>query len=192
MTPFFSAGTASCRPLTAQGVAAEREQDPPGSTLAGALLVAGAFLGFTACASRTTPVETSGTRDFATRYTAAWNSQDAQSVASFFAETGSLTINDGTPSVGRAAITGVAQGFMTAFPDLVVTMDSVSLAGSRALYHWTLTGTNTGPGGTGRAVRISGYEEWTFGGDGLIEASRGHFDEAEYERQLREGVTPVR
>ena len=166
-------------------------RDPPGSTLAGALLVVGASLGFTACASRTTPV-TSLPNDFATRYTAAWNGQDPARVASFFAETGSLTINDGTPSVGRVAITGVAQGFMTAFPDLVVTMDSVSLAGSRALYHWTLTGTNTGPRGTGRAVRISGYEEWTFGGDGLIEASRGHFDEAEYERQLREGVTPVR
>jgi hypothetical protein len=47
-----------------------------------------------------------------------------------------------------------------------------------------LTGTNTGPGGTGRAVRISGYEEWTFEEDGLIAASKGYFDEAEYRRQL--------
>jgi steroid delta-isomerase-like uncharacterized protein len=168
------------------------EQDPPSPTLAAALLVAGAFLGFTACASRTTPLETSRPNDFATRYTAAWNSQDPGSVASFFAETGSLTINDGTPAVGRAAITRAAQGFMTAFPDLVVTMDSVSLADGQALYHWTLTGTHAGPGGTGKAVRISGHEEWTFDGDGLIEASRGHFDEAEYERQLREGVTSFR
>jgi uncharacterized protein (TIGR02246 family) len=42
--------------------------------------------------------------DFATRYTAAWCSQDAASVAAFFAEDGSLQINDGEPSVGRAAI----------------------------------------------------------------------------------------
>jgi hypothetical protein len=33
-------------------------------------------------------------------------------------------------------------------------------------------------------VRISGYEEWTFGEDGLIATSQGHFDEAEYNRQL--------
>ena len=123
-------------------------------------------------------------REFGTKYTAAWCSQNAPGVAAFFAEGGSLKINDGTLSVGRTAITAAAQGFMTAFPDMVVTMDSVSLDGGRAVYRWTLTGTNTGPGGTGSAVRISGHEEWTFGADGLIADSRGHFDQAEYDRQL--------
>ena len=121
---------------------------------------------------------------FGARYTAAWCSQNAASVAAFFAESGSLTINDGAPSVGRTAITGAAQSFMTAFPDMVVTMDGVGLDGGRVLYRWTLTGTNTGPGGTGKQVRISGYEDWTFGSDGLIAESKGHFDEAEYHRQL--------
>jgi hypothetical protein len=51
-------------------------------------------------------------------------------------------------------------------------------------YRWTLTGTNTGPGGTGRKVRISGYEEWTIESDGLIARSLGHFDAADYDRQL--------
>ena len=32
--------------------------------------------------------------------------------------------------------------------------------------------------------RISGYEEWTIDADGLIAASSGHYDEAEYRRQL--------
>jgi hypothetical protein len=58
------------------------------------------------------------------------------------------------------------------------------LDGARAVYRWTLTGTNTGPGGTGRAVRISGYEEWTFGADDLIAQSEGHFDESDYNRQI--------
>jgi uncharacterized protein (TIGR02246 family) len=123
-------------------------------------------------------------REFGTRYTAAWCSQNAASVAAFFAESGSLKINDGAPSVGRAAIASAAQGFMTAFPNMVVTMDNVSLDGGRAVYRWTLTGTNTGPGGTGNPVRISGYEEWTFSADGLIADSKGHFDEADYNRQL--------
>lgn len=123
-------------------------------------------------------------RVFATRYTAAWCSQDAASVAACFSDDGSLTINSGAPSVGRTAITAAAQGFMTAFPDMVVLMDSVSLEGSRAVYRWTLAGTNTGPGGTGRSVRISGQEEWTFGVEGLIAVSNGQFDEAEYNRQL--------
>lgn len=127
-------------------------------------------------------------KEFATRYTAAWCSQNAASVAAFFAEHGSLTINEGTPSVGRAAISEAAQGFMTAFPDMVVAMDGVSVDGDRAAYLWTLTGTNSGPGGTGKAVRISGYEEWTIGGDGLIAKSKGRFNKAEYVRQLEFGV----
>jgi predicted ester cyclase len=123
-------------------------------------------------------------KEFGTKYTAAWCSQDPGSVAAFFAEGGSLKINDGAPAVGRTAVTAAAQGFMTAFPDMVVAMDSVMLDGGRAVYRWTLSGTNTGPGGTGKAVRISGYEEWTFGTDGLIMESKGHFDEADYNRQL--------
>jgi uncharacterized protein (TIGR02246 family) len=126
--------------------------------------------------------------DFATRYAAAWCSQDAARVASFFAEDGSLTINGGEPSTGRAAITAAAQEFMTAFPDMVVAMDGVEGDGDRAVFRWTLTGANTGPGGSGRAVRISGYEEWTLGADGLVAASLGHFDEADYRRQLEVGA----
>jgi hypothetical protein len=125
---------------------------------------------------------------FATRYTAAWCSQNAANVASFFAPSGSLKINDGNPSVGTAAITAAAQDFMTAFPDMVVRMDRLDVkGGDRAEYHWTLTGTNTGPGGTGKSVQISGYEEWRFGSDGLVAASLGHFDETEYQRQLKFG-----
>ena len=63
-------------------------------------------------------------------------------------------------------------------------------AGTEAIFYWTWTGTNTGPGGTGKAVRITGYEQWTFGSDGLIAQSLGHFDEAEYARQLKEGAPP--
>ena len=124
-------------------------------------------------------------REFAIDYTAAWCSQQAARVAEHFSETGSLTINGGTPSVGRVAITASAQGFMTAFPDMVVSMDSLNVDGDRAVYHWMLTGTNSGPSGTGRRVQIHGYEEWTLRSDGLIEKSLGHYDQAEYDRQLR-------
>ncbi len=123
-------------------------------------------------------------RSFAEAYTAAWRSQDAARVASFYAEDGSLQVNDAAPAVGRAAITEVAQGFMTAFPDMQVFLDDLRLEDDRAIYHWTLSGTNTGAGGTGRAVRISGYEVWQMGADGLIANSRGHFDSADYQRQL--------
>jgi uncharacterized protein (TIGR02246 family) len=125
-----------------------------------------------------------GLREFAERYTAAWCSQDPASVAAFFAPDGSLRVNDDDPAVGRGAITEVARGFMAAFPDLEVLMDDLAVDGDEAVYRWTLVGTNTGPGGTGRAVRINGFEEWRIGADGLIAESLGHFDAADYRRQL--------
>jgi ketosteroid isomerase-like protein len=131
-----------------------------------------------------TPAGAQDMKSFATRYTAASCSQDPASVAAFFAENGSLKINDGAPSVGRPAITGAARGFMRDFPDLIVEMDGLERKGDGYIYRWTLIGTNTGPGGTGKKVRISGYEEWTIGADALIAASLGHFDAADYNRQL--------
>ncbi|MGA8089775.1 MAG: ester cyclase [Terracidiphilus sp.] len=123
-------------------------------------------------------------QQFALEYTAAWCSQNAASVASFFSPDGSLTINKGTPSIGQAAITAAAQSFMSAFPDLRILMDRITERVDRTEYHWTLTGTNTGPGGTGNPVRISGFESWLFDPDGLIRESEGHFDAADYRRQL--------
>ena len=74
---------------------------------------------------------------------------------------------------------------MSAFPDLVIHMDSVESRGSDFIYRWTLTGTNSGPGGTGKHVRISGHEEWMMDADGLISKSLGHYDETEYARQIQ-------
>jgi ketosteroid isomerase-like protein len=125
--------------------------------------------------------------DFAMRYTAAWCSQAAASVAGFYSPDGSLRVNDGAPAVGRNAITEIAQSFMTAFPDLRIAMDDLRVQGDHAYYHWTLTGTNTGPGGTGHRVCVSGFETWQIGPDGLIAASQGRFDGAAYERQLQHG-----
>jgi steroid delta-isomerase-like uncharacterized protein len=125
---------------------------------------------------------------FAKRYAQAWCSQDPDSVAAFFAENGSLSVNDGPPAVGRAAIADVARGFMRDFPDMVVTIDKLMRKSDGTKFNWTLTGTNTGPDGTGKRVRISGYELWKIDNDGLIAESKGHFDSADYERQLKEGM----
>jgi predicted ester cyclase len=123
-------------------------------------------------------------KDFAARYTAAWCSQNAARVAAFFSEHGSLSVNDAAPAVGRQAIQTTAQSFMTAFPDLRVLLDKLVVDGDRAEYHWTLIGTNTGPGGTGNRVQIRGVERWQIGEDGLIAVSRGEFDAEDYRRQV--------
>jgi uncharacterized protein (TIGR02246 family) len=150
----------------------------------GALLLAGAALALVTCTARTAGMTQAELTDFATRYAAAWSGQDPARLASFYAPDGSLTVNDGTPAVGRAAVTETARGFMTAFPDMVVRLDGIGREGDVVVFRWIWTGTNSGPGGTGRSVRMTGREEWTIGADGLIAASRGYYDEAEYQRQL--------
>ena len=78
---------------------------------------------------------------------------------------------------------------MSAFPDLRIVMDDLRMENDRPHYHWTLTGTNTGAGGSEHhQVRISGFEVWKIGDDGLIAESEGHFDSAAYKRQLERGV----
>lgn len=124
---------------------------------------------------------TDSLQDLAEKYTAAWSSQNPASVAAFFSPNGSLTVNHGAPAVGRDAIAQVAQSFMTAFPDLQLTMDGLTTDGDKAIYRWTLEGTHSE---AAKRVRISGYEEWLIGPDGLVSRSLGHFDAEDYARQL--------
>lgn len=134
------------------------------------------------------PVDPIKLREFAEAYTAAWCSMDPDRVAAHHAADGSLAINGGTPAVGRDAIAATARGFYAALPDMQVYLDDLVIDGSRVEYHWTFTGTNTGPGGTGNAVRVMGHEAWTIDDNGLIAASSGQYDAAEYARQLADGI----
>ena len=133
-------------------------------------------------------MESNKLTDFGKNYAHAWCSQKPDSVAAFFAESGSLTVNNGTPAVGRTAIAKVAESFMTAFPDMIVNMDSIATTSRGVEFHWTLTGTNTGSNGTGKRVRISGVEIWQLDENGLVKESKGSFDADEYNRQLQYGV----
>lgn len=130
------------------------------------------------------PSDATRLSEFAKSYTAAWCSHDSLRVAEHYLPSGWLKINDGEPARGRKAIAESAQEFIKAFPDLQVAMDDLVLTGKGAEFHWTLTGTNTGPGGSGSRVRISGFEDWKIAEGGLIAESEGHFDTEEYKQQL--------
>jgi predicted ester cyclase len=118
----------------------------------------------------------------AREYTEAWCSRDPRKVAAHYATGGTIAINGLEP----APIEGVAESFVAAFPDIEVFIDDLVVRGDVVEYHWTFTGTSAE---TGKSVRIPGFEEWTIGADGRIVESRGHYDQAEYDRQLREGAT---
>ena len=120
-------------------------------------------------------------KKFATRYAKAWCSHHPEAVVAFYAKNAVISVNDGAP----APIEEVARSFMRDFPDMIVTFDKLESHGDLTAFHWTLSGTNIGPGGTGKRVRISGYELWKIDNAGFITESTGHFDAAEYERQLK-------
>ncbi len=126
-------------------------------------------------------------RDFARSYTDAWCSHDPANVATHYVPGGTIAINGGEPT----EVTEVARSFISAFPDIELFMDDVVFKDETVEFHWTFTGTSTGPGGTGKRVRISGFEEWTFGDDGLVVRSLGHYDQGEYDRQLEHGVSDL-
>jgi predicted ester cyclase len=115
---------------------------------------------------------------FAVRYAHGWCSQDPKNVAAFYAKGGAISVNGGSPT----PVVEVARGFLRDFPDMAVTFDKLESRSEGTAFHWTFTGTNCGPGGTGKRVRISGYELWKIDTDGLIAESKGHFDAADYER----------
>ncbi len=109
-------------------------------------------------------------------------------MAGCYEDTASLTINGGTPSTGRKQLAATAASYMEALPDLRVSVDQVLVAGDSVFWVWTLTGTNTGPAGTGKPVRVSGIEVWTMGESGLAANSIGYYDAETYERQIAHGI----
>ena len=119
-------------------------------------------------------------QDLADAYTAAWNTGDPAAVASFFASDGSITINAGAPWLGRDGVAAMAAGFFADIPDLALRCDGVRAAGPHMLYLWTFTGSHAG---SGKPVRVSGWEEWQLGANGLITSSLGWFDANDFARQ---------
>lgn len=140
-----------------------------------------------ACQQMEKPMVPDDLEGFATRYAEAWSGQDPAAFAAFYAEDATFRINEGEFSVGRAAIEETARSFMAGFPDMLVRLVEVRRVGDTVEFHWRWTGTNTGPGGTGAAVDLRGFEEWTFSEDGLIQSTQGNMDDEEYQRQLHRG-----
>ena len=122
--------------------------------------------------------------EFGKNYTNAWNSLDPEKVVSFYAEDGTLTINNGTPSAGRDQLAATVKSYMEAFPDMILVMDSLIEDSGTYKYYWTFSGTNTGPGGTGNKVKFSGFEHWTMNDNGLVQTSIGTYDAVDYNKQV--------
>src|SRR5437763_15251864 len=124
------------------------------------------------------------TEQLARTYPGAWCGRAPGRVAGHYVPGGMIAINGGD----AARIAEVAEAFIAAFPDIEVVMDDLVLREDGIIeYRWTFTGTSAE---TGKSVRVPGFEEWTIAPGGLIAESRGHYDQAEYDRQVQHGIGP--
>jgi uncharacterized protein (TIGR02246 family) len=128
------------------------------------------------------PVAPEAVRELAVAYTAAWNSGSPEAVAAFYAESGQIVINRGTPWIGRQGIIEMASGFFADVPDLALVCDDVRCAGNHVAYFWTFTGTHAS---TKNQLRVVGWEEWDLDADLKVATSRGWYDAEAYARQTR-------
>jgi steroid delta-isomerase-like uncharacterized protein len=98
---------------------------------------------------------------------AAWNRGDADGVVANALE--DLLWRDialPMPLSGRDALKAALLGYMTAFPDMHVTVTSQTVEGSRLAQEWTATGTHRGElmgiAPTGRASKVYGVTVTVF------------------------------
>lgn len=131
------------------------------------------------------PLDDATVRTIADAYTAAWNSGSADAVSMFYADDGTIVINRGSPWEGRNGVAQMAAGFFADVPDLALVCDGVRVAGNHVVYLWTFTGTDAS---SGRALRVSGWEEWDLNADQTVQSSLGWFDADDYASQTSSDI----
>lgn len=122
-------------------------------------------------------------QDMSTNYANAWSSHNSASVAAHYEPDGQIEINGGGGDVlvGTAAITEMAAGFHTSFPDMKLMCDGLRISGNHAIFLWTFYGHHFE---TKNFVRVSGWEEWDMSDNSKVQNSKGWFDVMDYEAQV--------
>jgi steroid delta-isomerase-like uncharacterized protein len=97
------------------------------------------------------------------------------------------------PIRGLDALKSHLQFYRSAFPDIEMTIQETIMEGDKIVWHWTLTGTNTGPMGeapaTGKQVRLSGISIGRIV-DGKIAEVGDFYNQASLLLQLGFTLTP--
>jgi nuclear transport factor 2 (NTF2) superfamily protein len=120
-------------------------------------------------------------RRIAEAHCAAWTSRSPDAVAERYTATTSFSINRADPMTTRQAVAEMAAGFMSDFPDLVLTCNSVLVADGHMVYAWTFKGHYRE---NGNLARFTGWEEWDLDDELKVIKSLGWYDANDYERQI--------
>jgi uncharacterized protein (TIGR02246 family) len=109
------------------------------------------------------------TLERATEFGAAWNSHDAEKVASYFDEDGEYHASVGTELlgasyIGRDAVRKGVQAFFNRFPDGKFEDLRVSVAGDRGTFEWTFVAKDA----NGNVTATRGCDLLEFKGDKVV------------------------
>jgi ketosteroid isomerase-like protein len=109
------------------------------------------------------------TRERAAEFGAAWNSGDADLVASFFADQGTYHASVGPDPlgktyIGREQVRHGVQAFFDRFPDGRFENLKVNVAGDIGTFEWDFVATDA----NGRLVRTAGCDLLEFEGDKVV------------------------
>ena len=124
---------------------------------------------------------------FAKQYAAAWSSADPANVLALHSETSRLSVNDGDPAIGKAAIRKIIEDFMKAYPDLHIQVNDVVEEDTGTVFYCHVIATNSGPGGTGGKINMAVQEFWTFDETGKFVRIEAYDDPEKFETRLRYG-----
>jgi steroid delta-isomerase-like uncharacterized protein len=113
-------------------------------------------------------------RTAAMRWFAAMNQGDLDVVGELFADNYVLHVSGGPEGVfGPEVIRGVIEGYRTAFPDLIFSVQETVAEGATVVVRWTVQGTNLGElmgmPATGRRARWTGCSWLRFANGRIVE-----------------------
>jgi steroid delta-isomerase-like uncharacterized protein len=122
-------------------------------------------------------------------YNDAWNAHNVRDILEFFASDGVLDDISDSPAVGLPAVRSAVVSWLSAFPDMVSTLEGIALCDEGAVaYTWHLKATHRG---TFRGVPVTGRTIWYRGiavlevnVDGKIRRHTDYIDSATILRQL--------
>lgn len=134
------------------------------------------------------------TSTFSTYMDSCWNKGDITSLKDITIENFIRNQNGINVATSQSEMQAHMTVFFTAFPDLVVTLDSTFVHGNAIFTHWTSTGTHTGMFGeiaaTGKKVQINGLSQVYFNTNGKLVREDVVYNELQLLQQLGYTLTP--
>lgn len=123
-----------------------------------------------------------------------WNNQDTTLLTGISVENFVRHLNGIQIAVSKREMQAHMNVFFTAFPDLKLTLDTLTIDNNRVFLEWTSKGTNTGVYGevapTGKKIKMNGFSHLYFTDEGVLSREDVYYNELDFLQQLGYTLKP--